>query len=513
MSANSIFNELPVDLHTVICKYNKKAIYVLPKDRLITYNWKYLIKAVFGINYDSLPKNLIMAYYDLSKSKFVFTGLLHTLIQCADGKLMACGHNSHGQLGLGDLTLRTRFVPIINIPKNVTNVVCGLHHTIIKLSDGTLMVCGLNDKGQLGIGNTISKSTFTKITGIPKNIVQIVAEDSTTILRCIDGTIMTCGWNMFGQLGLGDRKDRSIFEKVGNIPTNVVDVIHGYHNTILRCSDGTLFACGENKYGILGFGHNSIVNTFKQIPHIPTNVIDVYLNLYYTIIRCSNGQILACGRNTNQQSGFINYSDIFTFEKITGIPENVVEVACSLYHTILRCSDGKIFARGSNSFGQLGLGDTVYRSIFVEIKKIPDNITNIFCCVYSTIIKYGNGKLMICGDIYRNNSSTQYITVFREIVELQGCIADIILPHYIPSYGYGGTTIGYDGMTYGYGGIKSVSMSVCQRIIIKPANSKYFIPFVESLLMRGRNNYGQLGLGDTHDRSRFVEIKNINVLV
>jgi alpha-tubulin suppressor-like RCC1 family protein len=44
----------------------------------------------------------------------VVAGWLHTLALRTDGTLWATGHNSDGQLGLGDTTQRTSFVEVVN---------------------------------------------------------------------------------------------------------------------------------------------------------------------------------------------------------------------------------------------------------------------------------------------------------------------------------------------------------------------------------------------------------------
>ncbi|AYV83803.1 MAG: hypothetical protein Hyperionvirus11_76, partial [Hyperionvirus sp.] len=55
---------------------------------------------------------------------------------------MGCGYNGFGQLGFSDYTRRNIFEELTGIPKNIVEVICGDYHTIIRSGDGTLMSCG-----------------------------------------------------------------------------------------------------------------------------------------------------------------------------------------------------------------------------------------------------------------------------------------------------------------------------------------------------------------------------------
>ncbi|WP_447512998.1 hypothetical protein, partial [Clostridioides difficile] len=46
---------------------------------------------------------------------------------------------------------------------NVKKIVCGSGHTSILKNDNTVWVCGLNTSGQLGLGDTTNRNTFTKV--------------------------------------------------------------------------------------------------------------------------------------------------------------------------------------------------------------------------------------------------------------------------------------------------------------------------------------------------------------
>ena len=79
--------------------------------------------------------------------------------------MFACGSNASGQLGLGDNTRRNTFtaVPALPYGKVAKQVAAGGHHMMILAEDGTVFACGCNGCGQLGLGDTENRSTFTVV--------------------------------------------------------------------------------------------------------------------------------------------------------------------------------------------------------------------------------------------------------------------------------------------------------------------------------------------------------------
>ena len=78
-----------------------------------------------------------------------------------DGSLWACGRNVYGELGLGDSTQRTTFTQVID---NVKQIACGSGYSIILKNDGSLWSCGYNYYGNLGLGTSTTTTTLTQVT-------------------------------------------------------------------------------------------------------------------------------------------------------------------------------------------------------------------------------------------------------------------------------------------------------------------------------------------------------------
>ena len=179
-------------------------------------------------------------------------GQVHSIAVKSDGTLWAWGKNTNGQLGDG--TLLTRNVPIqIGTATNWSKVMAGFQHSIALKTDGTIWAWGDNFYGQLGDGSFTDRLVPTKV-GFQNDWASICAGiDSTGAIKN-DGTYWAWGWNSSGQLGDGTSVDRVSPVHIGGPTTwqSVSMSTDGF--TLAIKSDGTLWVCGYNYYGELGLG-------------------------------------------------------------------------------------------------------------------------------------------------------------------------------------------------------------------------------------------------------------------
>ena len=55
----------------------------------------------------------------------------HSLILKNDGTLWGCGYNANGELGLGDTNSRYTFTEVTTNTDDIKSVYCGYNHTFI----------------------------------------------------------------------------------------------------------------------------------------------------------------------------------------------------------------------------------------------------------------------------------------------------------------------------------------------------------------------------------------------
>ena len=201
--------------------------------------------------------------------KSVYCGADHSFILKNDGTLWGSGYNGYGNLGLGDNTHRYTFTQITT---NVKSVYCGAYHTLILKNDGTLWSTGCNGNGQLGLGDSSHRYTFTEITTNVNNIKSVYCGRYHTFILKNDGTLWGCGYNAYGQLGLGNTTDRTTFTQITTNADDIKSVYCCIYHTFILKNDGTLWSCGYNDYGQLGLGDNTSRNTFTQVTTNTDNI-------------------------------------------------------------------------------------------------------------------------------------------------------------------------------------------------------------------------------------------------
>ena len=345
--------------------------------------------------------------------KSVYCAYDDTLMLKNDGTLWGCGYNNHGGLGLGDGDRRTTFTQITTNTDNIKSVYCGCYYTAILKNDGTLWACGYNGRGQLGLGNTNGKTTFTQITTNTNDVKSVCCGFYYTLMLKNDGTLWGCGANNYGQLGLGDTTDRKTFTQV---TTNVKSVYCGDYYTIILKNDGTLWGCGYNGYGQLGLRDNANRTTFTQITTNADNVKSVYCGSEHTIILKNDGTLWGCGTNSSGQLGLENTSYKSTFTIIGINSGNIRKIYCGYNHTLILKNDGTLWGCGDNSKGQLGLEDTANRKTFTQITTNTDDIKYL-ADDYSTssTIKIYDSKIGYTETLDANNFRNIPVNEFEKI--------------------------------------------------------------------------------------------------
>ena len=249
-------------------------------------------------------------------------GEFHSLV-IVDGSLWAWGNNWHGQLGDG--TTDNRATPVqIEDDTNWASIAVGGGHTVAIKIDGSLWAWGYNWHGQLGDGTTENRAAPVQASS-DTDWASVFAGDSYTMAIKTDGSLWAWGRNSSGQLGDGTTEDRLVPTQIG-IDTDWVRVMPDAIHTIALKSDGSLWFWGS----------------------------DLRISFDSDQPRFSSSSLPAQIHDTPVQIG--TYDDWIRMIAERG------------WHSeFLIKDDGSLWARGNNSYGQLGDGTTIYRNTFVKI--------------------------------------------------------------------------------------------------------------------------------------------------
>ena len=205
---------------------------------------------------------------------------------------------------------------------------------------GRLFSWGDNYVGQLGSGGYASYKSPTLVRSCCRSVLtpqgtivcdKTIDEETLVAVRAGSfhsfaitdkGVLYAWGWNIFGQLGVGILSTNPTVpsplavESLESAGQFVVDAAGGYSHSLVLTKSGDIYAMGANENGQLGTGD-------KMKSRVPLRVV---------------------------------------VPGPTGEPRRFKQVAAGLFHSLAVTTDGVIFAWGSNAFGQLGLCASIPRS-------------------------------------------------------------------------------------------------------------------------------------------------------
>src|SRR3989344_6023415 len=152
-----------------------------------------------------------------------------------DGTLWSWGQSYFGPLGLGTagpgLTCSSPTqVGTLNTWRNVS---AGTNNRLAVKTDGTLWGIGRNNKGQLGLGDLVLRSSPVQI-GTLANWSALAPKSQGSLAIKTDGTLWAWGYNNGGGVGSGDGIDRSSPVQVGTLATWTGVVRGAYASLAIR---------------------------------------------------------------------------------------------------------------------------------------------------------------------------------------------------------------------------------------------------------------------------------------
>jgi len=288
-----------------------------------------------------------------------------------DGALFIWGLNNYGQLGLNSIT--AVYSPVQVGTSSWTQVSVGNGATYAIRIDNTLWSWGANVNGQLGLNDRehrsspvqVGTSSWTMISG---GTGSTNAGTGIAAALRIDGALFSWGNNATGQLGLNDTINRSSPVQVGTSSWSQISAgsPDGSTNMYGIRLDGTLWSWGDAASGALGQNQSGIPRSSPVQVGTDTNWQQVSSGAGYFMAIKTTGSLWACGFGVFGALGTGNSSSALVPVQV-GTSSWTSVSAGSAWSTSAIKADNTLWAWGLNTNGQLGLNDTVHRSSPVQI--------------------------------------------------------------------------------------------------------------------------------------------------
>nr|XP_029144486.1 ultraviolet-B receptor UVR8 isoform X2 [Arachis hypogaea] len=292
----------------------------------------------------------------------ISAGASHTVALLSENVVCSWGRGEDGQLGHGDSEDRLWPTQLSALDgQEITSIICGADHTIAySKSQGEVYSWGWGDFGRLGHGNSSDLFIPHPITALRGHkIKQIACGDSHCLAVTMEGEVQSWGRNQNGQLGLGTTEDSLVPQKIQTfqgVPIKMVAA--GAEHSVAITEDGELYGWGWGRYGNLGLGDRND----RLIPEKVSDA-DVSGGWRHSMALTCSGILYGWGWNKFGQVGVGDNADRCSPVQVK-FPEDqkVIQISCGWRHTIAVTERQNVYSWGRGTNGQLGHGETVDRN-------------------------------------------------------------------------------------------------------------------------------------------------------
>ena len=309
-----------------------------------------------------------------------------------EGDVYAWGVNDDGQLGIGNTDYQRDPIKI-NELSNIVKIEENGENYYAITENGEVYVWGVNDDGLLGISSTNLQEVPIKLSGV-NNIEKIYFGCECVYAKTKDGNVYAWGNNANGSLGIGNGSDEWIDEPVKiNGLTNVDDIYLSKidRGVYFKTKEGDVYCCGgapgiQLKENEEDYYIPSKIENLRDVDKIFVSGDDTYVLgkdkiVYHIYID-----------NENMKSVIEKMDNLINIEKIYSFYDDIG----SLY---AQNNNGEIYAWGNNSDGSLGIGNDSEEWIAEPVKVNGlANVEKIYNLGNSIYAKNKNGEIYAWGN-------------------------------------------------------------------------------------------------------------------
>ena len=261
----------------------------------------------------------------------VSAGNHHTCGLTTLGGVKCWGHNAYGQLGDNSTTQRLTPVSVSGLTSGVTAVAAGSNHTCALTAGGGVKCWGNNLSGQLGDGTTTNRTTPVDVSGLTSGVIAISAGESHTCALTTTGGVKCWGYNGSGQLGTGLPANSNIPVQVSGLTGGVAAITAGAYHTCALLTGGGVKCWGYNIYGQLGMGDSN--NRILPAVISGLSAAAISAGQYHTCALTTGGAVMCWGSNSNGQLGDNSTTQRLAPVGVSGLASGVSAISAGQNHT------------------------------------------------------------------------------------------------------------------------------------------------------------------------------------
>jgi len=247
-------------------------------------------------------------------------------------------YNDDDLFGIGDYLYSDVMYELpffYNKGNKAIDISIGSHHVLILLDTGEVCTTGINEFGELGLGDTFYRDDFEIIPNLT-NVKKVLACNETSLFLLEDGTVYGSGKNNFGVVPTDD----------------IIDIADWFNNEIITTPTQILYTSSYESLPIIKDIFGSTVYYF----------VDYDNNIYVCGI-FENGSYPLYKHNASVMPNFIQLSSELNNTDIN--LDNFIWDVNQVY--LFNEERTKLYVKGLNKYGTLGVGDCLPRQEFTLV--------------------------------------------------------------------------------------------------------------------------------------------------
>ncbi|MEC7750442.1 MAG: hypothetical protein VX405_02930 [Myxococcota bacterium] len=283
-------------------------------------------------------------------------GSYHSCVLGADRIVRCVGQNVAGQLGRrGEPTpWEYAFARVRGLGASQKVVGTGGTHTCALEVNGTLKCWGSSWSGQLGVGERANRTEPVVPEGMHGEVIDVWAGGNTTIARKADGSTWCAGNNNDGQCGANTREARELVFISSPELDRFTEIVIGAEHVCGIDGDRRLWCWGKNGTGgEIGSGDSRTRATTPLRVEFVEDVLQVAVADGHTCALHGEGIVSCWGVNWAGQLGVGRAPNSREPQVVEGLG-GVTEIAASYHQTCAIGPELGLRCWGWNDFGQVG---------------------------------------------------------------------------------------------------------------------------------------------------------------
>ena len=366
---------------------NKAKLFSLVIDFSVMTDTSLFYSKTWGYHFNNLMKHFKKTDERLLHIK---VGETCTFAVSDDLKVYSWGSNDYSQLCRKSKKLFGSGVKeVVNLSKNKGNrISLGKNNGKMLGQNGEIFTWGRNSEGQLGLKNVNKIKNIYVKNDFTNDIEMLTSDNNITYILTKKGDLMKYPYR--------SRTGALLTKKIDTlrIRKKITEICTGSEFLILKTQTGSLYSFGENKYGELGLGDYrnrekpQMISFFK---HSDEKIQEFSCGYKHVIVRSNSNKIYVWGDNNFSQLGIlfkenVNKPHLLKLEKRKSFSDRIKSICAGSFSSYFLMENNYLFFFGKTGQGTISTPSKLpYENIFFEQKMSSNFVPIKICSSWSNI--------------------------------------------------------------------------------------------------------------------------------